>query len=361
MRISILYTSPGSYTRSCLKSLIDIHGASIRAIVYKPSTNAPFKEPILKGVADYKYREQFPSSTEIANWLLDFKPDCVLVSGWSDKEYLKAAKIIRKKGILVIGMMDTQFRGSFRQKLAIRLSPLYLKTAFDALWVPGERQAMFARRLGFRGFNCWSGLYACDIDKFQSKAINDRRFEKAFLFLGRYIERKGIDVLLKAYSLYRNQVEYPWELHCAGAGKLEYKLKSEPGVKNLGFIQPTKLPQLIREFGAFVLPSRFEAWGVVIQEAAASGLPLICSDAVGASSHLIREHYNGYIFESENASELATCLKLMSDLTNEDRIKMGNNSIQLSNQYSPSIWADIFVKQLGIIKKQRNIINDQFS
>ena len=42
------------------------------------------------------------------------------------------------------------------------------------------------------------------------------------------------------------------------------------------------------ECGAFVLPSRKEPWGVVVQEAAAARMPVICSDSVGAGDHLVR-------------------------------------------------------------------------
>ena len=43
---------------------------------------------------------------------------------------------------------------------------------------------------------------------------------RAFLFVGQYRDRKGVETLIKAYSLYREETENPWQLHCAGCGLL---------------------------------------------------------------------------------------------------------------------------------------------
>ena len=58
-----------------------------------------------------------------------------------------------------------------------------------------------------------------------------------------------------------------------------------------------------------MLPSGFEPWGLVVNEAMCFGLPVIVSDQVGAGGHLVREGTNGYVFHAGDLSTLAKCLK----------------------------------------------------
>lgn len=350
-RLSILYTRPGSYTRACLKALSERYGTKISVVQYKPFKETPFEKPVLEGVANYAFRDVFHSADEIVQWVLESRPDCLLVCGWSDKVYLRAARKLKRLGIPVVGSMDTQYSGKLRQRIACLLSNCYLHSAFDALWVPGERQVQFAKRLGFVGRKCWKGLYSCDVELFNAVDLPQSRRKQSFLFVGRYVERKGLDILLKAYSDYRTKVPEPWSMSCIGSGDLKGMLDGLPGVMDLGFVQPDQLPGLIAQYGCFVLPSRFEAWGVVVHEAAAAGLPLICSDAVGAAVHLLREHFNGYTFKSEDVEELSGYLKLVSEKSTEQMKFMSMCSRRLSQQYSPLLWADTLVTETRLMDR----------
>src|SRR5690606_34557147 len=206
-----------------------------------------------------------------------------------------------------------------------------------------------ARTLGFNGDRLWDGYYACDWDAFASAGQGSARaaapFERAFLFAGRYVPVKGLDTLLAAYRMYRGRVSDPWRLRCAGTGPLQSELAGE-GVEDLGFIQPDALPAVMAEASAFVLPSRFEPWGVVAHEAAASGLPLILSDACGAGVHLLRHLYNGYSFPTGDAASLARAMVAMHELSDDRRQAFRQASFELSKQYTPQRWAETLA--LGI-------------
>ena len=65
------------------------------------------------------------------------------------------------------------------------------------------------------------------------------------------------------------------------------------GVEMLGFVQPDDLPAVLERAGCLVLPSRFEPWGVVVHEAAAAGLPIVCTPVCGAATRLVLDGYNG--------------------------------------------------------------------
>ncbi|HEX8833532.1 MAG TPA: glycosyltransferase family 4 protein, partial [Abditibacteriaceae bacterium] len=150
-----------------------------------------------------------------------------------------------------------------------------------------------------------------------------------------------------AYKQYRAQVEKPWDLICVGAGPLKSLLKDQAGIEDVGFFQPADLPAFLkRRATAFVLPSRKEPWGVVVQEAAASRLPLICSDACGATVHLLQDGYNGFLFETGNVSHLVRCMTNLTALTPEARGIMGQRSYELSKQFTPQLWAQTLTRGL---------------
>lgn len=101
---------------------------------------------------------------------------------------------------------------------------------------------------------------------------------------------------------------------------------------------------------AFVLPSTFEPWGVVLQEAAAAGLPLIASHACGAAVHLLRAGYNGYLCEPGDAEGLAGALLQMHQASEEDRRLMGSASMSLATQFTPDLWAATLERGVNLFR-----------
>ena len=135
----------------------------------------------------------------------------------------------------------------------------------------------------------------------------------------------------------------PWPLVCVGTGPHKTLLQKRPGIEDRGFIQPDDLPALMGEASAFILPSRREPWGVVVQEAAASGLPIICSEASGAGVNLVQDGYNGFVAENENVAHLAEKMIQLHGLSREQRRLMGERSFELSKQFTPERWAETLI------------------
>jgi glycosyltransferase involved in cell wall biosynthesis len=350
MRLALLYSHPGSYTRACVRALKEDYGWEILAIHYRRSAEAPFAEEPLQGVAECVDRAEFSNGAAIAGRVQSFGADVVQMVGWMDKGYLAAARILKRQGTMVVAGSDTQYTGSLRQWVAACIARWYLHPAIDVLWVTGERQRQLAWKLGYRGKRCWSGMYCCDHARFAEAAEMAGERNPAFLYVGRYVEAKGLDVLLEAYGRYRKTVQNPWNLVCAGAGPLKGLLQGQPGVEDLGFVQPDALPALMARHSAFVLPSRKEPWGVVVQEAAAAGLPLVCSDAVGAAVHLLQDHCNGFSFASEAVAELARRLEQISTLPQEQRAEMAHASREMARQFTPERWARTLVEGLATLR-----------
>jgi glycosyltransferase involved in cell wall biosynthesis len=349
-RITILYSRLSGYTLASLYALKTQHDVELMVFYWGEEKNAPFELGKLDWIDHYHNREQH-SVEQIEEIVLKFAPHGVYMSGWMDKGYLEVAKKARLQGIPVIAGLDGQWNGTLRQRVGSTMASRLLHPAIDVIWAAGDRQAQFAKRLGYSGSRCWRGLYCCDWGKFaRVPEVSAAGAQKAFLYTGRYVPVKGIGDLVEAYKMYRTQVESPWELHCAGTGELQHLLKDQAGIVDFGFVQPDRLPELMKSKSAFILPSHSEPWGVVLQEAAAAGLPLLCTEVCGASVHLLQDGYNGFLFEPASPKQLTHLMIRLHNLSLEEQVEMGNRSYELSKQFKPSHWAKTLMDGLRDFK-----------
>ena len=357
LRIAILWTELSGYFNACLQTLVQNHPVelSVFRIARKGATAHPYKDtlfswlPRLHTLPDGSI-ERFET---IWNEILDFSPDVAIVSGWSVPVYRKVAKQLRGKRTLVISGLDNPWRGTMKQHLGVFASRFYVRPLFDAFWVPGERAGVFARKLGYRGNRVLFGLYSADRPKLTPiakwrmvQAHDSDGWPPRFLFVGRFANIKGLPALLEAYQRYREAVDAPWELWLAGSGPLESMVSHRPGVRNLGFVQPDQLPDLFKQVGVFVLPSRHDPWPLVIHEATSAGLPILCSRQCGSSVELVQEGYNGFRFEAGDVDMLTQLLIRMSSKTANLR-EMGERSVRMSERYSPRQWAENLIIYLN--------------
>ena len=104
------------------------------------------------------------------------------------------------------------------------------------------------------------------------------------LFVGRLVEKKGYDLLLSA-------ADPAYELVFAGDGNDRRLLDGRPGVHHLGALAPAELADVYRACDIFALPSKSEGFPLTVQEAMASGLPVVTTDDPGYEPYgLAREH-----------------------------------------------------------------------
>lgn len=349
MRIAILWSELSGYLNACLKEL-DRTGSVELFVAHRPaSEEAPFNEAAFDWIGTrYRWHDEAALCGLLPS-LERFAPDVILCVNWHNKTYRKAMKRFRGQAVRIFAS-DRPWSGTFRQWLGATAARVYLHPLCEAMFVPGERQVEFARRMGFRPENILRGELSCDHEAFaRARDIRSARSGdlRSFVYVGRFCDEKGIDVLVRAYQRYRQSSSDPWPLRCFGAGPLASLLEGVDGIELMGFCQPEDLPAVLAGFGCLVLPSIREAWGLVVHEAGAAGMPVIVSDVAGASVHLVQDGYNGYVFESENADVLARAMRRYADLTPVERSEMGEAGYRLSLQFTPRLWTRTLLQRSG--------------
>jgi len=339
-KIAFLYTEIAGYTVACLKAL-KASGTDILLIRWPVNPEAPFQFD-LSGIAEDIQKSELPSAADIETKVREFAPDVLYVSGWIDKDYLHVAKGLRKKIPVVLGM-DTPWQGNVRQKLGAIYAKLNITPIFSHAFVAGAPQQQFAKKLGFTEDRIFKGLYCADVNLFKTFYVQSGKanqvIPRRFLFVGRYIEQKGIQSLFDAYSNYRKQVDNPWELWSVGTGAMYDARPEIEGLRHWGFVQPEQLGDIIRHTGIFVLPSHYEPWGVVVQEYAVSGFPLICSNRVMAHTQFLQPNANGWLFAAGDSRAL-TDLMIKAHLCSDAQLSvMSEKSHALGLSHTPDIWA----------------------
>lgn len=352
MRVAVLWSRLSGYFNACLKELAALPGVELYLAHIGEARDAPFDAAQFQWLGRARVFSGDPDAAALCRDLDAFAPDALLINSWHFGAYRRIARAYAGRAARVLAA-DNQWLGTVRQRLGVAVAPWYIAPLYDAAFVPGERQAVFARLLGFPEERIWRGLYSCDHDAFAA-AYRLRRERtgpppRDFLFVGRLVPEKGIDVLLDAYARYRAGTEAgagPLPLRLCGAGPLEAACRDRPGVRLEGFVQPDRLPAAMADAGCLLLPSRFEPWGVVVHEAAAAGLALICSERCGASVHLLQDGYNGFLAAAGRAAPLARALAAYAALDDDGVRAMAEASHGLSLQFTPRRWARGFHDRL---------------
>ncbi|MGL5926533.1 glycosyltransferase [Chroococcidiopsis sp.] len=129
-----------------------------------------------------------------------------------------------------------------------------------------------------------------------------------FGFTGRLTHQKNPELLLKAFHNLNHPQSY---LLIVGTGELLDTLKQTTNSRIIFTGERTDVPDLLRVFDIFVLPSRYEGLSLAAMEAMAASLPIICTRTFGASA-LVIEGVNGFIIESENLLELVDVMRKLA-------------------------------------------------
>lgn len=298
---------------------------------------------ILPGISIKRFYHLNPSI--ITNLFKD-KSDLTIIGGYTYPSAIIAAftcKIMGKKTYLMI---------DGKGKTNIKEIRRFILNIFDGFLVANNDGREYIEKFGFQNKRIYKYNLTINVGLTQEKAQlftkeitlfkrNQGLNEMVFLYVGRICKRKGLDILVQALNIVSKEHKN-FTLLIVGNTEddiffNEIKSCMKFNFKHVDYVENDLLYKYYCISDFFILPSRIEPWGLVVNEALSCGVPTVVSSEVGAKD-LIKDGYNGYIFKNEDVVDLydkiseivkldyfalqQNCIKTMHEYTNEANIKL---------------------------------------
>jgi 1,2-diacylglycerol 3-alpha-glucosyltransferase len=303
----------------------------------------------------------------VSQTLNALRPAAVAISGWYDRCSLASLRWCGKRQVPVIVMSESTAWDSARKPWREYLKKRVVSLCSAGL-AGGKSHSDYLAQLGMDSDRIFMGYDAVDNDHFASRALeigakkSELRNqlglpENFFLASARFVEKKNLSRLIQAYGRYcgsvstsagDNQGTRIWDLVVLGDGPLASALEQEIRALGLqghihlpGFKQYAELPVYYGLARVFIHASTTEQWGLVVNEAMASGLPVLLSNRCGCAGELIREGVNGYSFDPYNVAQMAELMvRMAGGALDEMALKrMGQASQEIISGWGPERFA----------------------
>jgi glycosyltransferase involved in cell wall biosynthesis len=184
-------------------------------------------------------------------------------------------------------------------------------------------------------------MQARDVNYVSTIALRNQYKAEGILFIyaGRLIPRKGLEQLLEVWVEFERQ-SHSGTLLITGGGPLEKTLQemvAQSGIKRVYFAGPIHYDDMALHYAAadiFIIPTLEDNWSLVVPEAMACGLPILCSRYNGCWPELVKEGVNGWVFDPLDPSDILRVLNAAKDA--EPRLgEMGEHSREIVAAHSP--------------------------
>jgi 1,2-diacylglycerol 3-alpha-glucosyltransferase len=300
----------------------------------------------------------------LSKTLLEFQPQSVFIPGWSSKAAFAALSWCACNGVPAVAMSESTVWDEQRVRWREAVKRRIVRLCSSAL-VGGRPHKDYMVKLGMPPERIFSGYDAVDNRYFAGEAEEIRRQktenrkkhdlpENYFLASARFVEQKNLPRLLEAFALYRkksqagNAPSAGWDLILLGDGPLRpdlcrliAELQLSSCVRLPGFKQYPELPVYYGLASAFIHASTMEPWGLVVNEAMASGLPVLVSNRCGCAADLVQEGVNGFTFDPCNVEQMAESMLRLANLATGDGAlkRMGDASQEIIGAWGPERFA----------------------
>ncbi len=375
LRLAYFATHPIQYQAPLLRHLAADERLDLQVFFYSdyslhqhvdPGYGVPIQwdVPLLAGYNHYflervyggrqRARKAWLPARHVTRMLQQGAFDAVWVHGWAHLCSLQAIMAARRLKVPVLlrgESLPRRLCGPGRRTWPARwVRRMVLRSAAACLCI-GSANREFYLENGIPAARLHMMPYAVDNAFFQRKASEARPGREALraslglapdrlliLFVGRLSHVKAPDLLLNSLLLLLAGTRAPaagrqFSLLLAGDGPMRKQLEAAAQklpagtVHFLGFRNQTELPALYDLCDVFVLPSRFEPWGLVVNEVMNAGRAVIVSDRTGSAADLVEPGVNGWLHSNNDVASLAACLR--EALLNPERLQeMGRRSLQ---------------------------------
>jgi glycosyltransferase involved in cell wall biosynthesis len=287
--------------------------------------------------------------------LQELQPQTVLVPGYYTAPALAAALWAKLRGRRSVLMTESTEADHKRTGWRETIKSFLLRTLFDWAVAGGRAHVRYLEALHFPMERVGRNYDVVDNTFFAAVADDVRRTKDArewklpenyFLYVGRLAPEKNVDGLLREFAAYRENGG-TWSLVLAGDGPLRSELAQvaehigiADAVHFAGHKNSSGLVPYYAFAKCFVLPSRREPWGLVVNEAMAAGLPVIVSNRCGCAEDLVEDGENGFVFDPSKDGQLAYAMTRIEERSAVALAAMGRSSRHIIARYSPETWAN---------------------
>lgn len=233
--------------------------------------------------------------------------DCVIVGCYNSLSQILAMIVMKLKGIPFIINLDGE--PFLSQNWKTRFKIFILNMAYAYL-VAGEKSAKSLQDV-VKKQKIIKPYYFSSLteEEVKIKSSFSGKRKKKILVVGQYFDYKGMDVALRVATMDKS-LNYKF----VGMGKRTDLFKKEMGyipenVEITPFLDKTSLEKEYRECSLLVLPTRQECWGLVVNEAAAFGTPIVSTWGSGAAVEFLSDLYPQYLATPGNAESLLKCIR----------------------------------------------------
>jgi glycosyltransferase involved in cell wall biosynthesis len=295
-------------------------------------------------------RHDYPLTPGVLGALRDARPEVAVVSGWSTFAAQAALAWCRARGVpyvLLVESHDAGPRAGWRRRVKTTAVPPIVRGAASVLVVGSlardsvvalgadpERVRVFANTIDVPAYAMRADTLAARRSDLRS-GLGLARDDVAVVSVARLAPEKGLDALLRAAETARVRAV----LVGSGPERARLQALSHDAVFT-GELPGARVADMYAAADFFALLSAHEPWGVVVNEAAASALPLVLSDRVGAAADLLRDGWNGMLVPFGDADAAADAFRRLA-ANSELRRRYGARSRELVGDwgYEPSVEA----------------------
>ncbi len=280
-----------------------------------------------------KFRIKF----QVSEILKESQPDVVYLCGWNENLSHYLLFICQIKKIPLVMLSDSRYKGSKRNFFLELLKKILLRGCSSAL-VAGEESENYLTRLGFNKSDIFKPYNVVDNNYYFN--TNNKISNKYILCVSRFLKLKNHITILKAFEVYK-QKGGELNLLFIGSGpekeniiKAKDKLSYASNISIENWKNISELKSCYSNAKVFVLLSKNDTWGLVVNEAMASSLPCIVSHECGCYIDLIKNKNTGWGVNPEDKDQLINIFMKIDKTGEKEFIEKQKNCLSIIKNYS---------------------------
>jgi glycosyltransferase involved in cell wall biosynthesis len=364
MRTAIVAVAPAPYRDRLFAQLAARPNLETRVFFLQPRdslrnwTEAELRYPAefvpcLTPESCYRFPVAGAVNPSLVSRLAAFQPDCILQYGHSFWSQFAVMLWAKRRGIPYLLRCDSNLGNRERRRdggnrrlgtLSSAVLRYFAKRAAGVVSI-GTANDQYWDYFGVEPRRRFFAPFAVDNDRFQRdvqlhrqnrtairKEFGLRESHRVLLFAGRFVAPKNLERLLRAWQTVDATGATLW---LVGSGPLESKLRgmADDRVVYTPFLANNDMAKIYSAADALILPSTFEPWGLVANEAMACGLPLLLSTACGCAPDLIENGENGWSFDPTANNEMCDAVQSFFEAPSDRLEAMGKRSTVIVDKW----------------------------